>query len=85
MLYSKKNFCLTNFINEISLSVENAKQLRNVKQARRKSDQKNIPLWLSETSSAYGGGSQNLTDTFANGFLLVCWILIANAFINGIC
>lgn len=43
-------------------------QINDVKDVIKKTS-KNIKTWISETSTAYGGGARNLSDRFVAGFL----------------
>ncbi|XP_044728924.1 heparanase-like isoform X2 [Chrysoperla carnea] len=44
-------------------------QMKTIKNIVSNSEMKNVPVWLGETSSAYGGGAPNLSDSFIGGFL----------------
>ncbi|XP_076395174.1 heparanase-like [Megachile rotundata] len=58
---------VTDFIN-ISVFNYLPQQIKSIKKAIQLSG-KNISMWLSETSTAYGGGAPNLSDRFVAGFL----------------
>ncbi|XP_043517824.1 heparanase-like [Frieseomelitta varia] len=58
---------LTDFIN-ISTFNYLPKQIKSMQEAIKSSGEL-IPMWLSETSTAYGGGAPELSDRFVAGFL----------------
>ncbi|XP_015439396.1 PREDICTED: heparanase-like [Dufourea novaeangliae] len=58
---------VTDFIN-VSTFNYLPMQIRSMNEAI-KSSGKNIPMWLSETSTAYGGGAPELSNRFVAGFL----------------
>ncbi|XP_018563738.1 heparanase-like isoform X2 [Anoplophora glabripennis] len=47
------------------------KQIDTVKNITKDLDIQNKPIWLGETSSAYGGGAPNLSNTFIGTFMWV--------------
>ena len=58
---------LQDFINVTNLNIL-AKEIFNVKTVFSRFAA-NKELWLGETSAAYGGGAEGLSDTFVNGFM----------------
>ncbi|XP_077352903.1 heparanase [Festucalex cinctus] len=62
-----RNASLDDFLDPEILDSLALKTKQVIKEVRRVSPGK--PVWLGETSSAYGGGAEGLSDTFAAGFM----------------
>lgn len=45
--------------------------LDKLQQTIRMAAYSNVPVWLGETSSCWGGGALGLSDSYAAGFMLV--------------
>lgn len=50
--------------------ITNITQVTNVVKAVRK-ENRDIPIWIGETSSSYGGGADGLSNTYVAGFMWV--------------